>query len=153
MRKKNTALGTFGKFSMCRPLNPRPTFCAMQEKVGVGVLKVTATTWNSVQHVSLYIKKVYLTSFQVILKKWMFWRFRERLYPGKWIRKCYSLFLLTKFRCRYKLGIDMEFVTSGTSGTCVKYVLGGVKFSRINAKNYINCKICQIQAWFFHKTR
>ena len=31
--------------------------------------------------------------------------------------------------------LDMEFVTSGTSDTCVKYFLAWVKFSRINAKN------------------
>ena len=30
---------------------------------------------------------------------------------------------------------DMEFVTSGTSDTCVKYFWARVEFSRINAKN------------------
>ena len=44
---------------------------------------------------------------------------------------------------------DMEFATSGTSGTCEKYSLVGVKFSRINAKNYQFGRICQIQS--FHK--
>ena len=44
---------------------------------------------------------------------------------------------------------DMEFVTSGTSGTCEKYSWVGVKFSRINAKNYQFGRICQIQS--FHK--
>ena len=38
---------------------------------------------------------------------------------------------------------DMEFVTSGT---CVKYIHAGVKFSRINAKNYPFYEICQIKA-------
>ena len=37
---------------------------------------------------------------------------------------------------------DMEFVTSGT---CVKCSLAGVKFSRINKKNYQFGRICQIQ--------
>ena len=40
---------------------------------------------------------------------------------------------------------DMEFVTSGTSGTCEKYSWVGVKFSRINQFG----RICQIQS--FHK--
>ena len=33
------------------------------------------------------------------------------------------------------VGADMEFVTSGTSDTCVKYFGAGVNFSRINAKD------------------
>ena len=43
------------------------------------------------------------------------------------------------------LGADMEFVTSGTSGTCVKCFWAQVKFHKLNAKNYKFCEICQIQ--------
>ena len=45
-----------------------------------------------------------------------------------------------------KFGADMEFVTSGISGTCVKYFWAQVKISRIKAKNYTFCEICPIQA-------
>ena len=37
---------------------------------------------------------------------------------------------------------DLEFVTSGTNGTCVKYFWARVKFSSINAKNHPFCEIC-----------
>ena len=40
----------------------------------------------------------------------------------------------------------MEFVTSGTCGTCVKYIWALVKFSRIKATNYRIFEICGIQA-------
>ena len=45
----------------------------------------------------------------------------------------------------------MEFVLSGTSGTCVKYSLARVKFSRTNAKSYHCCEIAIVtsQAGFF----
>ena len=40
---------------------------------------------------------------------------------------------------------DMEIVTNGT---CVKYGWARLKFSRINAKNYLFCEISQIQVRF-----
>ena len=40
---------------------------------------------------------------------------------------------------------DMEFVTNGT---CVKFFWALVKFSRINAKDYLFCEISQIQVQF-----
>ena len=43
----------------------------------------------------------------------------------------------------------MEFVTSGTSDTCVKYFWAGVRFSRINAKKIPNLRN---SAQGFHKT-
>ena len=46
---------------------------------------------------------------------------------------------------------DIEFVTSGTSGTCVEYFWAGVKFSTVNAKNHPICEICRIQARVFTK--
>ena len=36
---------------------------------------------------------------------------------------------------------DMEFVTSGTSGTCVKYFCAQVNFSRIMQKK---CQFCEL---------
>ena len=41
----------------------------------------------------------------------------------------------------------MEFVTSGTSDTCVKYFWVQVKLSELTQK--IACEICQIQASVF----
>ena len=41
---------------------------------------------------------------------------------------------------------EMQFVKSGTSGTCVKYFWARVKFSRINAKNYPICEVFLIWA-------
>ena len=46
---------------------------------------------------------------------------------------------------------DMEFVTSGTSGTCVKYFWAQVNFSRIMQKKCQFCETFQIQARFFTK--
>ena len=40
---------------------------------------------------------------------------------------------------------DMEFVTSDTNGTCVKCFWDGENLSKINAKSYQFCEICQIQ--------
>ena len=49
-----------------------------------------------------------------------------------------------------RFNTDMELVTSRTSVTCVKCSWAGVKFSRINAKNY-QTRICQIQVGGFTK--
>ena len=37
---------------------------------------------------------------------------------------------------------DMEFVTNGTSDTCVKYFWAWEFFSRVCAKNYLICEFC-----------